>query len=247
MQALLRGAQWGVDRVLSVGYGLFYDYIYERFGPYRDLQHEVLELVHAGAGDCPDRHQHHVLDVGCGPGNFTVVVAEAGYSALGLDAYGALVDLAREKRRARRLAHLAFHQGDLTQDIPVRDESFDQVVSIHALYVHPRPLELLAQAHRVLRPGGHVIFVNHTRQVSLGSTFREALRRQGWRAALQCLVWLLPNAIFEATRRPVGPHYWDDEQFRAHLRGAGFTVLATRRTFLNGTSLLVWARKSAGG
>jgi len=45
---------------------------------------------------------------------------------------------------------------------------------------------------------------------------------------------------------PVGPHYWDENAFAGHLRGAGFTVLEIRRTFLNGASLLVWARKGTG-
>jgi hypothetical protein len=59
-------------------------------------------------------------------------------------------------------------------------------------------------------------------------------------------LWLVPNALFEAGRKPVGPHYWDEQTFARELRGAGFTVLEMRRTFLNSSSLLVWARKEAG-
>ena len=48
MSSLHGGLQWGVDRMLSVGYGLLYDYIFEKFTPYQKLQAEVLALVDAG-------------------------------------------------------------------------------------------------------------------------------------------------------------------------------------------------------
>lgn len=249
MGSLQRGFQWTIDRMLSVGYGLVYDYIFEQFGPYQQLQHEVLELVEKAArATSPDRRAFHVLDVNCGPGNLTFVLAEAGFSVLGLEPYGALVELAREKRRARRLANLAFSQGDLVHVPTLRDASFDQIVNVHSLYAHADPLALLAHARRVLKPGGHAIFVNHTGPVQARRTFRELRARSGLDAALRCLVlWLLPRGLFEAIRRRTGPHYWNEATFTARLRAAGFTVLETRRTFLNGASLLVWATTEPQG
>ena len=52
---------------------------------------------------------------------------------------------------------------------------------------------------------------------------------------------VLLGAMFQMQR--IGPHYWAEEEFAANLRAAGFTVLESRRTFLNGSSLLMWARK----
>jgi SAM-dependent methyltransferase len=245
MRAVVRALQWGLDRMLSVGYGVVYDAIFERFRPYQDLQAEVLELIEKGAADAP-RRDVQVLDVGCGPGNFTFVLAEAGFSTIGLEAYAALVELAREKRRAKRLANLSFRHGELAEGAGGRDASFDAVVSIHGLYVHPAPLTLLREARRVLKPGGHAVFVNPTRHIGHWSTFREIERRDGMRAALASLLWLVPNSIFELARKRIGPHYWDAAEFAANLREAGLTVLATRRTFLNGASVLVWARRDPG-
>lgn len=249
MGSLHSGLQWTVDRMLSVAYGLVYDYIFERFGPYQKLQAEVLELVERSAkGLSPDRRAFQVLDIDCGPGNLTFVLAEAGFSVLGLEPYGALVELAREKRRAKRLANLAFSQGDLATARGIRDASFNQVVNVHSLYSHADPHALLAHACRVLKPGGHAIFVNHTQPVRLQATFRELWAREGPGGALSCLLlWLLPHSLFEASRRRIGPHYWSAETFAANVRSAGFTVLETRRTFLNGASLLLWARKESEG
>ena len=241
--SLVGGVRWGIDRMLSVGYGLVYDYIYEQFRPYQQLQAEVLELVDAGVRAGAVKRDMHVLDVGCGPGNFTFVLAEAGFNAIGLESYAALVELAREKRRAKRLANLTFRHGDLADGAGIREASFDQVVSIHSLYVHPQPETLLKEAYRILKPGGHAVFVNHTRQVVPWSTFNQIKGRDGLKPALSSLLWLLPNSIFEAARRRIGPHYWDETRFASKLRVAGFTVLQARRTFINGASLLMWARK----
>jgi SAM-dependent methyltransferase len=249
MGSLKSGVQWGVDRMLSVAYGLVYDYIFEKFAPYQQLQAEVLELVEQSAkATSPDRRTFHILDVDCGPGNLTFVLAEAGFSVLGLEPYGALVELAREKRRAKRLANLAFSHGDLATTRGIREASFDQVVNVHSLYAHADPRALIGQAYRALKPGGHAIFVNHTRPVRPWATFAELRAREGWGPALSCLsLWLLPHASFEIARRRIGPHHWDEPTFAANLRAAGFTVLETRRTFLNGASLLLWARKESEG
>jgi SAM-dependent methyltransferase len=249
MSSLQGGVQWTIDRMLSIGYGLVYDYIFEQFGPYQRLQAEVLELVETAAKETsPDRRTFQVLDIDCGPGNLTFVLAEAGFTVLGLEPYGALVELAREKRRAKRLANLAFTHGDLATSTSLRDASFHHVVNVHSLYAHADPQAVLAQAWRVLKPGGHAIFVNHTGAVRPHATFQLIRGREGMGAALRCfLLWLLPHWLFEATRRRIGPHYWNEATFTSNLRAAGFTVLETRRTFLDGASVLMRARKPDEG
>jgi len=247
VRSVLNAVQWSLDRTVSVAYGVVYDYIFERFGPYRALQQEVLTRVEASLPSAAPRHEVRVLEVGCGPGNFSCILAEAGLAVVGIDPYAGLIDLAREKRRALRLSHLAFQHADLANGGVLWDGSCDQVVSIHSLYAHPEPRRLLQEVFRVLNPGGHAVLVNHTRRMALGSTFAEVQRREGRLAAWQALLlWLMPNAIFEAARKPVGPHYWDEATFAQELRAAGFTVREMRRTFLNATSLLAWARKDGG-
>jgi ubiquinone/menaquinone biosynthesis C-methylase UbiE len=236
-----------LDRMVSIGYGVVYDYIWESFTPYQTLQQEVLDLVERSAPDVLARREVRILELGCGPGNFSVKLAEAGFSVVGLDRYATLIELAREKRQAKRLVNLAFQHGDLAKGRAFKDGTFDQIVNVHSLYVHPSPDLKLKEAFRVLKPGGHAVFVNHTRRVSLGATFRELRSRQGLGAASRSLLWVVPNSVFEAARTQVGPNYWEEQAFTAHLEEAGFTVLETHRTFLNAASILVWARKDLGG
>ena len=241
--SLLGGLRWGIDRMVSVVYGLVYDYIFERFAPYQGLRREVLDLVKRAAADHANPREFTVLDVGCGTGNFTFSLAEAGFLATGIDRYDALVELAREKRRAMHVPNLAFRQTDLVQSNAFRDGAFDQIVNIHSLYVHPEPDRVIAETFRILKPGGHALFVNFTRRVELRATWRDIRNRFGLRAALACLLWVFPNAVFESMRKRIGPHYWSEAEFSARLRRAGFTVLEMRRTFFDDASVLAWARK----
>ena len=248
MTSVVRGVRWGMDRMLSVGYGLVYDYIFEQFMPYRRLQRDVLALVQEQAP--ADRGSVRVLDIGCGPGNFSLMLAEAGFTVIGVDAYDPLISLAQEKRRAQRRSNLAFKHGDIVKDAPFRPEQFDHVINVHFLYAHPQPADVLRAAYRVLKPGGHGVFINLTRRVPVWATAREVSRRDGILPALKTLVWVLPNAIFETVRRPVGPHYWNEQRMTDHLCQAGFEILALRRTFFDGASLLASVRKPtapAGG
>jgi len=147
--------------------------------------------------------------------------------------------VAREKRRAKRLANLAFRHGELAEGAGGRDGSFDVVVSIHGLYVHPS-LNAPARGAAGAQAGRLRRVRQPTRHVGHWSTFRDIKNRDGLRAAMASLLWLVPNSIFEIARKRIGPHYWDEHKFATNLKAAGFTVLGTRRTFLNGASVLVW-------
>ena len=245
--SVVRGVQWGLDRMVSIGYGVVYDYIVERFRPYQELHGEVLRFVESAVPMGTNRRDVRVLDVACGPGNFTLGLAVAGFDTVGVDAYAGLVDLAREKRKAHHLANLAFRHADIARGGMFPEGSFDQAVNIHSLYVQPDPQRLLREVYRVLKPGGRAVFVNFTRRVWLGSTVREVKRREGLGAAARSLLWVLPNSIFEATRKRVRPQYWEEAEFATNLEQAGFRVLDLRRTFFEGASLLAWVRKDEDG
>jgi ubiquinone/menaquinone biosynthesis C-methylase UbiE len=99
-----------------------------------------------------------VLDVGCGTGYLTRVIAEAvspGGAAQGVDP--SPEGIARARRLAR-VANCTFSEG-IAEAIDAEDGSYDVVVS--SLMIHHLPDSLRAQAiremFRVLRPGGRVL------------------------------------------------------------------------------------------
>lgn len=96
-----------------------------------------------------------LLDVACGPGNFTgyfaSVLGAAGL-AVGLDASTTM--LAQAVRDNAR-GSVAYVLGDAA-DLPFPDATFDAVSCFAALYLMAQPYAALAEAVRVLRPGGRL-------------------------------------------------------------------------------------------
>lgn len=102
-----------------------------------------------------------VLDVGCGNGYVLSRYARCGANVVGVD----LTDTAvRLSRRRFALAHLAgdFHQIDGVH-LPFPDDHFDIVCSMGVLHHIADPRPTVAEMHRVLRPGGHVIVMLYYR------------------------------------------------------------------------------------
>jgi SAM-dependent methyltransferase len=95
-----------------------------------------------------------VLDVACGPGNFTGGFAEAAKDglAVGIDASETMLGVAAADIEAENLAYI---RGDAC-DLPFRDGSFDAVCCFAALYLIDEPMKALAEIARVLVPGGRV-------------------------------------------------------------------------------------------
>jgi ubiquinone/menaquinone biosynthesis C-methylase UbiE len=95
----------------------------------------------------------HVLEVGCGTGVLTRVLA--GWpdvkAVVGIDPAASLI---REAQRlASNLANVTFQEAD-GRSLPFGDDAFDVVVFDSTLSHVPGPERALAESHRVLRPGG---------------------------------------------------------------------------------------------
>ena len=97
-----------------------------------------------------------VLDLGTGPGQIAIAIAESAddFHVLGIDAAGTMLAIAEERKSHSPAAdRIEFQQGDATKlDLP--DQSFDAVVSNTVLHHIPRPVEFLQEAGRLLKPGG---------------------------------------------------------------------------------------------
>jgi SAM-dependent methyltransferase len=102
-----------------------------RFGPYRKVW---------------QRPPGRLLDVGCGTGDLAAVFARRGWSAAGIEPSAAAA------RHARAIGVEAV-AGTLA-DAPWEDSEFDAILFNHSLEHIDEPVQALAEATRLLRPGG---------------------------------------------------------------------------------------------
>lgn len=116
-----------------------------------------------------------VLDLACGPGVVAGSAAARGAVVCGLDFSAAMLAEARATHPSVQFVHAD------AEAVPLRDASFDAVVSNFGLHHVPRPALALAEARRVLRPGGRVAFTfwaGHAENIAWKLVF-DAVRRCG--------------------------------------------------------------------
>jgi ubiquinone/menaquinone biosynthesis C-methylase UbiE len=109
-----------------------------------------------------------VLDVACGPGNFSRDFARAVGSeglVVGIDASRPMLERAAREARESPLDNLVFVHGDAAM-LPFRDASFDAVCCFAALNLFGEPFKALDHMTRVLTPGGRIAIFTSCRSRS---------------------------------------------------------------------------------
>ncbi|MFD3404357.1 class I SAM-dependent methyltransferase [Kribbella sp. NPDC058693] len=117
---------------------------------WEDAAFDLLAKLVAGSG-------RPVLDVGCGPGRTTGLLAERGLPVTGIDLSPGMIEVAR-----RDHPELDFRVGSMTA-LDVADGSVSGVVSWWSIIHLPRDVVPLAFAefYRVLAPGGVLLMGFH--------------------------------------------------------------------------------------
>ena len=103
-----------------------------------------------------------LLEIGCGIGTDLVRFARGGARVTGLDLAATAIDLARKNFALNGLAPEQLQVGNGEQ-LPFANHSFDIVYAHGVIQYTANPAALIAEAHRVLRPGGTGIFMVYNR------------------------------------------------------------------------------------
>jgi ubiquinone/menaquinone biosynthesis C-methylase UbiE len=167
-----------------------------------------------------------VLDLGSGAGADVLIsarrVGERG-RAIGLDMTDEMLELARANAAAAGVANVEFVKGYI-EDIPLQDASVDVIVSNCVVNLSGDKPKVLAEAARVLRPGGRFAVSD-----VIAGPDMDAATRADMAAYTGCIAGALT-----------------EEEFRAGLSAAGFTdieIRETHRVHEHATSAIIRARK----
>jgi SAM-dependent methyltransferase len=115
------------------------------------------EIPEDELGILPEVSGLDVLDLGCGTGYWCAWFRRLGASPVGLDLSEAQLDTARELQSEHGLEFPLVHAS--AEDPPLPDASFDLVFSEYGAAIWCDPNIWIPQAHRLLRPGGRLVFL----------------------------------------------------------------------------------------
>lgn len=96
-----------------------------------------------------------VLDLACGTGEITKLLLALGHEVTALDFSEAMLAVARRKHAGRE--RLRFRLGD-AENTMEPDGSYDAVVCRHLVWTLTEPERAFAEWHRLLKPGGILLF-----------------------------------------------------------------------------------------
>jgi ArsR family transcriptional regulator len=99
-----------------------------------------------------------VADLGCGDGHLTVETARWARRVTAVDRSADVLARGRELAKRRKLTNITWKRGELER-LPIKDETMDVALLSQALHHAEQPERALAEASRILRPGGRVLIL----------------------------------------------------------------------------------------
>ena len=133
-----KGADWDEIRALEL--------------PARAVEDALVSLIPA---DPPGR----LIDIGTGTGRVLELLAGKVREGMGIDASRAMLALARARLAQGGMSHCAVRLADMYR-LPLPDGSYDTAVLQMVLHYAEDPAGAVAEAARVLRPGGRLIVID---------------------------------------------------------------------------------------
>jgi ubiquinone/menaquinone biosynthesis C-methylase UbiE len=157
--AKLRGDPKTVARIYD-----FVAPIYDFFFPHVETYSQTVEYIVTNLVTEDDR----VLELGAGTGIQTVPMAAKARFVVAADLNSKMLEKGRKKARKHGVSHkISYNLGNACQ-LPYADQSFSLVFSgfMEVYLTIPEKIQMMREIHRVLAPGGRVVFFSGNGEVS---------------------------------------------------------------------------------
>jgi SAM-dependent methyltransferase len=155
----------------------------------------VWQVPESEVGALPDVEGKDVVELGCGTAYFGAWLARRGARVLGVDITPAQLDTARRMEAEFGLG-LEFVEAN-AEDTGLPGASFDIVLSEYGASIWCDPYKWIVEAARLLRPGGHLVFLRNSTLAILCGTpdggTAETLQRP--QVGLHRIEWTDPDEV----------------------------------------------------
>ena len=100
-----------------------------------------------------------IADLGAGDGSFSLLLAQNATRVVAVDSSAKMIEFARDQARRHHVKNIDFRLGDM-EELPIDDESVDLVFFSQSLHHALHPQHAIAEAARILRPGGRIAILD---------------------------------------------------------------------------------------
>jgi len=126
------------------------NYIKTRWGKdkknYGIVKENIIKFLKPGKDDA-------VLDVGCGPGTWSKIIAKHAKKVVGIDVSPSMIETAKKNCK-----NCIFKVAP-GENIPYKDAAFTKILSVRAIEYSPNKIGMLKEFNRVLKQDGKVVIV----------------------------------------------------------------------------------------
>src|SRR6266852_4655547 len=100
-----------------------------------------------------------IADLGAGEGTFSQLLARRAKKVIAVDNSEKMVEYGAELARKHGVDNLEYRKGDI-EDVPIRSGAVDLAFFSQALHHAPHPERAVAEAWRILKPGGRIVVLD---------------------------------------------------------------------------------------
>jgi len=100
-----------------------------------------------------------IADLGAGEGAFSLLLAQRAKKVIAVDTSAKMIEVAREQALRNGVKNVEFRLGDM-EEVPIKAATVDLVWISQSLHHALHPGRALAEANRILRPGGRIVILD---------------------------------------------------------------------------------------